>query len=206
MLYGIVQLWQACWSTAAPTVARQLHFTLALALELLLAQQAKKHTTVMNVVRSSHIRVMNFLTVAMLQEGPDSTVILHDKQEIQTLENVSTEMTISVSASFLTIVEWSFFGTDYIFPITHWSTTAINTLVKRFHLLPRDPSQYGQVIENDEGNITQHVDSHQKVREAYSMNTSILKLLKRTVYVVGKHCVASSQGCDDHFGKDSEDT
>ena len=86
-------------------VARQLHFTLALALELLLAQQAKKHTTVMNVVRN---RVMNFLTVAMLQQGPDSTVILHDKQEIQILENVSTEMTISVSASFLTTVEWSF--------------------------------------------------------------------------------------------------
>ena len=91
-------------------------------------------------------------------------------------------------------------GTDYIFPITHWRTTAINTLVKRFHLLPRDPSQYGQVIENDEGNITQNVDSHQKVREAYSMNTSFLKLLKRTVYIVGKHCIASSQGCDDHFG------
>ena len=90
----------------------------------------------------------------MLQEGPDSTVILQDKQEIQILENVSTEMTISVSASFLTTIEWSFFGTDYIFPITHWRTTAINTLVKRFHLLPREPLQYGQVTEDDEGNIT----------------------------------------------------
>ena len=128
----------------------------------------------------------------MLQEGPDSTVILQDKQEIQILENVSTEMTISVSASFLTTIEWSFFGTDYIFPITHWRTTAINTLVKRFHLLPREPLQYGQVTEDDEGNITQSVDSHQKVGKAYTINTSCLKLLKRTVYVAGKHCDASS--------------
>lgn len=114
----------------------------------------------------------------MLQEGPDSTVILQDKQEIQILDNVSTEITISVSASFLTTIEWSLFGTDYIFPITHWRTTAINTLVKRFHLLPRDPSQYGQVTEDDEGNITQNVDSHQKVRDACTIDTSWLKLLK----------------------------
>ena len=128
----------------------------------------------------------------MLQQGPDSTVILQDRQEIQILENVSTEMTISVSASFLTTIEWSLFDTDYIFPITHWRTTAINTLVKRFHLLPRDPLQYGQLIEEDEGNITQSVDSHQKVKEAYTMNTSYLKLLKRTVYAAGEHRVASS--------------
>lgn len=132
--------------------------------------------------------VFYFLTIAMLQEGPDSTIILQDRQEIQILENLSTEMTISVSASFLTTIGWSFFGTDYIFPITDWRTTAINTLVKRFHLLPRD----GQVTEDDEGNITQSVDSHQKVRQAYTMNTSYLKLLKRTVYAAGEHCVASS--------------
>jgi len=114
----------------------------------------------------------------MLQEGPDSTVILQDKQEIQILDNVSTEITISVSASFLTTIEWSLFGTDYIFPITHWRTTAINTLVKRFHLLPRDPSQYGQVTEDDEGNITQNVDSYQKVRDACTIGTSCPKLLK----------------------------
>ena len=136
--------------------------------------------------------VFHFLTIAMLQEGPDSTIILQDRQEIQILENVSTEMTISVSASFLTTIGWSFFGTEYIFPITDWRTTAINTLVKRFHLLPRDPLQYGQVTEDDEGNITQSVDSHQKVREAHTMNTSYLKLLKRTVYAAGEHCVASS--------------
>lgn len=100
----------------------------------------------------------------MLQEGPYTTAILQDKHAFQLLENVPTEMTISVSASFLTTIEWSFFGTDYIFPITHWRTTAINTLVKRFHLVPRDPSQYGQVTEDDEGNITQNVDLHQKVR------------------------------------------
>ena len=47
----------------------------------------------------------------MLQEGPDSTVILQE-QEIQILDNVSTEITISVSASFLTTIEWSLFGTD----------------------------------------------------------------------------------------------
>ena len=113
----------------------------------------------------------------MLQEGPDSTVILQE-QEIQILDNVSTEITISVSASFLTTIEWSLFGTDYIFPITHWRTTAINTLVKRFHLLPRDPSQYGQVTEDDEGNITQNVDSYQKVRDACTIGTSCPKLLK----------------------------
>ncbi|DBA87754.1 TPA: hypothetical protein ACH3X1_004757 [Trebouxia sp. C0004] len=122
----------------------------------------------------------------MLQEGPDSTVILQDKQEIQILENLSTEMTISVSASFLTTIEWSFFGTDYIFPITHWRTTAINTLVKRFHLLPRDPLQYGQVTEDNEGNITQSVDSHQKANIALQAAKDVMNTLGKILKIHGR--------------------
>ena len=104
-----------------------------------------------------------FNLTAMLQEGPDSTVILQDTQNLPLLDNVSTTVTISVSASYLTTIEWSLFGTDYTFPITHWRSTAVNTLVKRFHLLPRDASQYGEVIEDDAGNISRKVDSRQKV-------------------------------------------
>lgn len=141
-----------------------------------------------------------------MQEGPDSTVILQDEQETQILDNMTTKITISVSASFLTTIEWSLFGTDFIFPITHWRTTAINMLVKRFHLLPRDPVQYGQVTEDDDGNITQNGDSHQKVRVACTICTSCVKVLKWTVYTVGKHCFASSQGCDDYSAKDFEDS
>jgi len=105
----------------------------------------------------------------LLQEGPDSIVILRDTQDIQIVDNLSTRLTISVSASFFTTIEWNFFGIGYSFPVTHCRTTAINTLIKRFHLLPRDTLQYGQVIENDEGNISQTVDSHQKVKDACTL-------------------------------------
>ena len=140
----------------------------------------------------------------MLQESPDSTVILQDTQEFPLLKNMSTTVTISVSASY---IEWSLFGTNYTFPITHWRSTAVNTLVKRFHLLPRDVSQYGEVVEDDAGNISQKADFRQKVCYVCAplLCFIVSQLQQQNMCAAGICRFASSQGCNVDFGKDFED-
>ena len=108
------------------------------------------------------------------------TTMVHDEVVHVTLLAARVPVTIKVFSTYLTVIDFSLYGSLHTFTIKKWRSSQFTGFFKRFHVhTVRDAAKFGSMTMDAEGACTFHADVHQKVAAVLQAAKDVISCLDR---------------------------